>query len=79
LETTDAAWGAALERLEQSHADLVAAVRRLEPGRLDRIVGDARTPELGTGLSLSVTLHGLVHHDAYHAGQISMLKRAQAK
>ena len=75
-DPTDGNWSATLERLQQSHAELVAAVRALKPDQLERHVGDDRDPALGTGTSLYVTLHGLVHHDAYHAGQISLLKRA---
>lgn len=30
----------------------------------------------GTGLSRYLTVHGLVHHTVYHAGQIALLRRA---
>lgn len=74
-DPTDANWSAALEALQRSHEEVVTAVRSLTPGQLDRRVGDDRDRELGTGVSLYVHLHGLVHHDAYHAGQISLLKK----
>ena len=37
---------------------------------------DFRNNALGTGLSHYVTLHGVIHHTIYHAGQIALLKRA---
>lgn len=43
---------------------------------LDRALRDLRDRAAGTGLSHYLTLHGLVHHTAYHAGQIAVLVRA---
>ena len=46
----------------------------------DRVLGEAvrdpRDRAAGTGLSHYLTLHGLVHHTTYHAGQIAVLVRA---
>jgi hypothetical protein len=39
-------------------------------------VSDHRDRAAGTGMSKYVTLHGLVHHTVYHAGQIAILRRA---
>lgn len=75
-ETTEAAWASALARLEESHRKLVAALRRLPEDRLDRAVGRPRDPSLGPPVSYYVTLHGVAQHDAYHLGQVSLLKRA---
>ena len=75
-DPTEANWSAALERLQQSHADVVVAVRSMPRAQLEEPVKDMRDPALGTGLSFYVTLHGLAHHDVYHAGQISLLKKA---
>jgi hypothetical protein len=51
------------------------AARRGEAG-LDEPVGMTRDAPLGTGFSYYVMLHGLAQHDAYHTGQIMLLKRA---
>ena len=75
-EPTETNWSAALERLQRSHEDVVVAVRSMPRAQLDEPVKDDRDPALGTGLSFYTTVHGLVHHDVYHSGQISMLKRA---
>lgn len=76
---TDERWAAVLEALQRSHDDLVETVRTLDDSRLDAPVRDERSRELGTGVSHYVTLHGIVHHDLYHAGQISLLKRAASR
>ena len=39
-------------------------------------VRDSRNRAAGTGLSRYLTVHGLVHHTVYHAGQIALLRRA---
>ena len=36
---------------------------------------DPRNRPLGTGVSYYELLHGIVQHDAYHAGQIAILKK----
>jgi uncharacterized damage-inducible protein DinB len=74
----DARWKAVLEALAAANADLLAAIRKLDDAVLDERIGDARDRSLGSGVSRYVTLHGLVQHHVYHAGQISLLKRAIA-
>jgi len=71
-----AAWSAAVAALVESHRALAAAVRASDDHTLTTPVVDRRDPAAGTGLSRLVTLHGLVHHTTYHAGQIALLKRA---
>jgi len=64
-----AAWTAALSGLQAAHERLIAAVRRLED---DEVGG----PTPGKNYSKYVLLHGVLQHTLYHAGQISLLKRA---
>jgi uncharacterized damage-inducible protein DinB len=78
-ETTEAAWTRALARLEESHGRLEAALRRLQEARLDELVGRLRDPAVGTGVTYYVMLHGIAQHDAYHLGQVSLLKRAAGR
>jgi uncharacterized damage-inducible protein DinB len=73
---TEAAWTDALEGLHQAQVALVSAAGRLPPSRLHAPVTDPRNRPLGTGVSHYVTLHGVAQHDAYHAGQIAILKKA---
>jgi uncharacterized damage-inducible protein DinB len=72
----DAAWMAATARLATAHRELLGALARFPEARLDEIVGGQREPAVGTGVSYGVMLHGIAQHDAYHAGQIALLKKA---
>jgi uncharacterized damage-inducible protein DinB len=72
---SDRAWRAELVALEQAHLDLVAAVRDFPPARLDERTGTTDDPSVGGGVSYRVMLHGLAQHDAYHTGQVALLKR----
>ena len=72
------AWASARRTLDQAHADLLELVQRLPAGRLSDRVGDLREASLGTGVSCAVMLAGLAEHNAYHGGQIAILKRALA-
>ena len=72
---TEAAWRAAVDSLAQGHRDVVAAIRSSSPGRLDEHAGTSGDASLGSGVTCRVMLHGLAQHDAYHTGQISLLKR----
>jgi hypothetical protein len=69
-------WQEAQAALFAAHRDVSAAVRRLDAPILASPVKDFRNSELGTGLSHYLTLHGLVHHTVYHAGQIALLRRS---
>jgi uncharacterized damage-inducible protein DinB len=73
-DPTPARWTAALAALDASHANLVKAVRDLSDDHLLTPTNDPRSVPLGTGVSCYELLHGFVQHDAYHAGQIALLK-----
>ncbi len=72
------AWAGAIGDLHRSQAELDAALAALTPADLERPVGTLREPALGTGFSLGETVIGLLQHDAYHGGQIALLRRALA-
>ncbi len=72
----DAEWNAILTALDAANEDLATAIAGLDDAQLDEPIGDARDRELGSGVSRYVMLHGLAQHYAYHAGQISLLKKA---
>ena len=63
------AWRSAVERLKESHRELAADV-----AALDDAVLIGRVP--GRDHTVVAMLHGIVEHDAYHGGQIAILKRA---
>lgn len=71
-------WAEVKFHLSLRHAELLAAVRACPEERLRHPGGSLeRDPALGTGVSLGQMLHGLAQHDAYHGGQIALLKKAQ--
>jgi len=73
---TESEWHAVIAGLEAANAALLAVIRAEDAARLGELIGDAREPALGTGVTRYVTLHGIVQHHVYHAGQLSLLKRA---
>ncbi|HJU88079.1 MAG TPA: DinB family protein [Gemmatimonadaceae bacterium] len=74
-DTSDAAWKRTLESLDEAHRELIAVLEQFPEGKLDQRVGDKRDPALGTGVTYAGTLRGLAQHDAYHTGQIAIVKK----
>lgn len=74
-DPTPGRWDAALAALDASHAALVSVVRGMPDDHLLKPTNDPRNRPLGTGVSYYELLHGIVQHDAYHAGQMAMVKR----
>jgi hypothetical protein len=81
----EAAWRAARAGLDAARDRLLAAVAAVAPERLDRplpppAAADAATAAdaLGTRDTLHGTILGLAEHNAYHGGQIVLLRRALA-
>lgn len=69
------AWRAARSALDDAHVALRDTVRGFDASRLNTRVGDERTAALGTGVTFAQTINGLVQHDAYHSGQIALVKK----
>jgi uncharacterized damage-inducible protein DinB len=63
-----AAWQDARQQLEEANAALLARVAQLSDADLD-------SPVPGQNVSVYATLHGVIQHDVYHAGQIALLKK----
>jgi uncharacterized damage-inducible protein DinB len=74
-EPTPERWKAALAALDLSHARLVDVVRKMSDTSLLEPSNDPRNPALGTGVTYYELLHGIVQHDAYHSGQIAIVKK----
>jgi uncharacterized damage-inducible protein DinB len=67
---TDMNWQHAVTALESAHNGVLDAVSMIDDARLcGEVPGEA--------YDCRFMLQGLVNHDAYHAGQIAMLKKAQ--
>lgn len=69
-DTSEAAWEKTKQQLIDNHRELLEAIARVDDARLDEPIVN------GSQSSVYVTLHGVVQHDLYHAGQIAMLKKA---
>ena len=72
---TDEAWTAAKHALDDAHRELVAALRAFPPGRLGDIVRTTATSPEVAGVSFAMSIRGVLQHDAYHTGQVAILKR----
>ena len=68
-ETTEAAWQLVLQRLASAQRALIKTVHGLRESVLDE-------PAAGCQWTNYLMIHGTLHHDLYHAGQIGLLKRA---
>ena len=67
-ETSDEAWKTTLEMLTEVHQKLQRSVLEVPENRLEKPVVEGAS-------STYVTLHGMVQHTIYHAGQIARLKK----
>ena len=68
-DASEAAWDRARAALERGHRSLVEAISRVPESRLEEPILEGKS-------TVYVTLHGVIQHDLYHAGQIAMLKKA---
>lgn len=72
----ESSWTATKAALDASHRELTLLVEQLPHEALEQRVGRSRDAGLGAGVSMAIMLHGIVQHDAYHAGQMAMLAKA---
>jgi uncharacterized damage-inducible protein DinB len=73
---SDEAWARATAALAEAHERLADAVARGSEAHWGARVGGERNPPLGTGVTHGEMIAGLLQHDAYHGGQIGLLRRA---
>lgn len=71
----DSEWQLVRDRLETRHADLLVTLSSFDAARLGERVDAPREGPQGVA-TYYILLHGLVQHNAYHAGQIMLLRRA---
>lgn len=70
-DSSERAWENTRESIKRAHLDLRNAILGLDDSRLDE-------PIIAGMSSIYVTLHGVIQHSLYHAGQIAILKKAAA-
>jgi uncharacterized damage-inducible protein DinB len=75
FELTDAdnfpdetSWAVAYQKLEQSQAELLSAIETVSDSLLHENVSNRK-------YDFFVLLHGVIHHDIYHIGQIQLIKK----
>jgi len=68
LDKTELNWENTKERLRNAHEALCTAVNSLNDVDLEK-------PVPGWNYDTFVMLHGAIHHDLYHGGQIALLKK----
>ena len=73
-ELSEVAWRNIIAAFDTANEELVDAIAALDDAQLRSVIDDVR-PGASPGMSRYITLHGLVQHHAYHAGQISLLKK----
>ena len=67
----------AIRLLRQAGDTLDRTLASFPPAKLGDIVGGAeRDAPTGTGVTYAAMLHGLAQHNAYHGGQVAMLRKA---
>lgn len=75
-EPTEPRWAAAQAALREATLAFQGALPSLAGDDLDRPVGVARDRPLGSGVTVRDTLFGILQHNAYHSGQIALLRKA---
>ena len=68
-DSSELAWEEVRESIKQAHVELRSAILLLDDSRLDQPIIEGMS-------SIYVTLHGVIQHSLYHAGQIAILKKA---
>jgi len=61
-------WVDALQKFETSHAELLKAIETITSDQLSEQVASRK-------YDFYVLLHGIIHHDIYHLGQILLIKK----
>lgn len=69
VDTSEEAWHQAIESLKRAHRELHYAIGSLDDSRLDQPIVSGMSSVYGT-------LHGIIQHGLYHAGQIALLKKS---
>lgn len=69
---SDRGWAETWDGLKQAHDELRSAISLLDDSKLEQPIIEGMS-------SVYVTLHGVIQHTLYHAGQIAILKKATAE
>ena len=64
-------WRSTVEQLDKSQEALAAAIEAFDPRKLSQQV-----PWTDETMTYYAVVHGIIHHDLYHAGQIVLIKKS---
>lgn len=66
-------WVETLQRLEESQGQLISAIEKFPEDKLTEQAAGFRDP-----YTYYTLIHGIIHHDLYHIGQIILIRKATA-
>lgn len=69
-------WLAVKQKLFSDTNKLIAIIKKFPENQLNKLVGAERNVSIGPGFSFEGLVIGLVQHNAYHSGQIALLKKS---
>ena len=69
-QKTEAAWEKAVDSLKKAHKKLEKLVSTSKDAALEKVPAN-------TSSTVYRLLHGVIHHNIYHAGQIAILKKGK--
>jgi len=68
-------WEIIKERIYDNSNRLFLIIDNFPEERLEVIAGEEKNPELGTGFTFRGMIFGILQHNAYHSGQISLINK----
>lgn len=75
-DTCEEAWKETVEKQKKGHQCLLDSIAKFDPEKLDYQINiDESWPDPWSTTSYYELLHGILHHDVYHAGQMVILKK----
>lgn len=75
MEVTAEAWQQTVSDLDSSLHELVTALNNMAKTSDENKASESRGTVSGPNITLAATLSGLLQHNAYHSGQIAVLRR----
>ena len=67
-------WVETLEQLEESQRQLILEIEKFPEKKLGELVAGFRDP-----YTYYTLIHGIIHHDLYHTGQLMLIQKATTK
>lgn len=68
-------WESVKQSIYKNTNKLLTTIENFPESKLEEIVGGERNASLGTGFTFRGMIIGVLQHNAYHAGQIALLKK----